>query len=48
MDKFKNDGAKLDYYRVPVTAETPPDESDFDHLLCILSRHNLTDTAIVL
>lgn len=48
MDKFKTDGANLDYYRVPVTAETPPDEADFDHLLSIISKHNLTDTAIVL
>lgn len=48
MDTNKSEGAGIDYYRVPVTAETAPDEADFDRLLSVISRHNLTDTAIVL
>lgn len=48
MDQHRYNGAGLDFYRVPVTAETPPDESDIDRIVNIISSHNLTDTAIVL
>ncbi|KAJ3086244.1 hypothetical protein HK102_013370 [Quaeritorhiza haematococci] len=47
-DVLKREGDPVAYYRVPVTAETPPDETDFDYLLQLLSKENLTDTAVVL
>lgn len=37
----------IDYYRVPITAETPPDLVDLDLLLSVISRVSLSDTAIV-
>ncbi|KAI9192964.1 inositol hexakisphosphate-domain-containing protein [Polychytrium aggregatum] len=49
MGQLNNDGAlKISYYRVPTTAEAPPDEEDFDTLLGILAAANLKSTAIVL
>jgi protein-tyrosine phosphatase len=38
----------LQYVRVPITAETPPDESDFDLFIQILSSMSLEGTAVVL
>ena len=38
----------IDYYRVPITAETPPDLVDLDLLLNILTKTSIADTAIVL
>jgi hypothetical protein len=38
----------LEYYRVPITAETPPDLVDIDLLITILSRVDMSETAIVL
>ncbi|KAI9175819.1 hypothetical protein H9P43_006183 [Blastocladiella emersonii ATCC 22665] len=34
-------------YRVPVTAETPPDEADFDTLVAILAQYPVAGTAVV-
>ncbi|KAJ3409888.1 hypothetical protein HDV05_004169 [Chytridiales sp. JEL 0842] len=45
---LEKEGDKILYYRVPMTAENPPEDADFDMLLQILSTINLKDTAIVL
>jgi protein-tyrosine phosphatase len=45
---LEREGDKIMYYRVPMTAEHPPEDSDFDSLVQILSTINLKDTAIVL
>ncbi|ORZ36629.1 inositol hexakisphosphate-domain-containing protein [Catenaria anguillulae PL171] len=37
----------ISLYRVPVTAETPPDTADFDALVHILAQYPLASTAIV-
>ena len=37
----------IEYFRVPVTAEKAPDESDFDHLLGILVNGVGVDVGIV-
>ncbi|KAJ3046238.1 hypothetical protein HDV00_000050 [Rhizophlyctis rosea] len=44
----EQEGIKVYYERVPLTAETPPNPTDFDELLGVLKRANLADTAIVL
>jgi len=38
----------VEFHRVPVTAETPPDDNDLDHMLQILGGSSLSDTAIIL
>ncbi|KAJ3280819.1 hypothetical protein HK104_000390 [Borealophlyctis nickersoniae] len=42
------DGVDVFYERVPLTAETEPNPTDFDELLAVLKKTNLRDTAIVL
>ncbi|KAI8809960.1 inositol hexakisphosphate-domain-containing protein [Cladochytrium replicatum] len=39
---------RIMYYRSPVTAERPPDESDFDYLVQILTSVNVKQASIVL
>ncbi|KAH6570550.1 hypothetical protein BASA60_007657 [Batrachochytrium salamandrivorans] len=36
------------YFRVPVTAETPPDASDFDHIVHLLSRYSGQSSSIIM
>ncbi|RKO94243.1 inositol hexakisphosphate-domain-containing protein, partial [Blyttiomyces helicus] len=44
----KTKNITVTYHRVPITAETPPEASDFDEILSLLCRTHLMDTAIVL
>ncbi len=48
MASFKNDKQPVEYYRIPLTPEAPPDETDFDHILEVISKTDLKGTAIVL
>lgn len=48
VNHFSDEGDAIDFHRVPITAETPPDEADFDHILEILCQQNASQTAIVL
>jgi hypothetical protein len=47
MEDFAVEGVKIEYFRVPVTAERAPDNGDFDYLLKLITRHSKNDTAIV-
>ena len=38
----------IEFHRIPITAETAPDETDFDAVLQLLCRQTLADTAFVL
>ena len=42
------EGDKIEYCRVPMTAEQAPEDADFDALVQILSIVDLTNSAIVL
>ncbi|TPX31687.1 hypothetical protein SmJEL517_g05062 [Synchytrium microbalum] len=47
IDELKHEGHPLEYNRVPMTAETAPDESDLDTLLQLLTRRATRTSAIV-
>ncbi|KAJ1570068.1 hypothetical protein HK096_003163 [Nowakowskiella sp. JEL0078] len=40
--------SRISYFRVPITAEMPPDEADFDHLVSIVTKKNAQATSFVL
>jgi hypothetical protein len=40
MTMLANEGMRMHYYRVPITAEAPPDEADFDSFIDILTKHD--------
>ena len=48
MKRLKDEKQPVDYYRIPLTPEAPPDENDFDQILEIISKADLKDTSIVL
>ncbi|KAI9328029.1 inositol hexakisphosphate-domain-containing protein [Zopfochytrium polystomum] len=48
IDLLKRENDPLELYRIPVTAEQAPDDTDYDNLLQVLSKLDLKDTAVVL
>jgi hypothetical protein len=45
--KSSNNGFEVFYRRVPLTAERPPDFSDFSDLIAVMLGPNMTHTPIV-
>jgi protein-tyrosine phosphatase len=47
MTIVSDDGFELCYYRIPITAERPPDFSDLSELMDIVVRFDSTNTPMV-
>ncbi|KAL7747907.1 hypothetical protein RI367_006654 [Sorochytrium milnesiophthora] len=45
---LQREGEQLSFFRVPITAEAVPDESDLDCLIHILGEQDLANTAVIL
>jgi protein-tyrosine phosphatase len=47
MTNVSDDGFELCYFRIPITAERPPDFSDLSELMDIVVRFDSTNTPMV-